>query len=245
MSILVDDRVGSRHYAPQLANAIVTRLEYGDVAFAGHDCTIGIEIKKIGDAVSSMFSGRLCDHQIPGLFASYDKVYLIVEGLWRPEPGSGVLQQYRSFVKDGPVIPGPGRWFDMSAGRRRLLYGSFEQFLTTLESQAGVKLRYTPSEPETVALISSLYAWHQREDHKSFKVLDETTETQVFTRPTTLRRMLALLPRVGWSRSGILAKRFKSMAEAVAAPPEAWLIEGEIGMDTAVKIVAALSGKAI
>lgn len=59
-----------------------------------------------------------------------------------------------------------------------------------------------------------------------------------------LRRMLALLPRVGWERSGVLAKRFTGVEFLPGGHiPERWLIEGGIAMETAEKIVEAQRGK--
>lgn len=242
MTILLDSRVGSAHYQPLIPNSILTQLEFGDAAFEGNGVTVGVEIKKLLDAVNCMYTGRLADHQVPGLRKSYDIVYLIVEGIWRPEPGSGVLQYLKLFDKESDKGIQCGKWVDASSGRKRLMYSSFEQWLSTLELQADIRLRSSPSTDTTAALLTSLFAWYQRESHHSFHVLDETTESAVLSRPTMTRRMLALLPRVGWSRSAELARRFPNMESVLAASPEAFLIEKEIAMPTAMKVWEALHG---
>jgi ERCC4-type nuclease len=234
--ILIDSRVGSAHYQHLIPNSTLTQLEFGDAAFEGNGITVGIEVKRLGDAINSMRSNRLADRQIPGMVQSYDIRYLIVEGLYRAEPGTGILQGYKGELGKW------GRWYDCTSGMKRLMYDSFEKWLHSMTELSGTRLERTPEPEMTATLIQSLYNWWQRSDHHSFHVLDETTESAVLSRPTMNRRILALLPRIGWSRSGILAKRFQSVADMVAAPPEAWLIEREIGMDTAIKIREALHG---
>lgn len=237
MSLLIDDRIGSKHYADMIPGSVITRLEYGDAAFEGHNgVTVGIEIKKILDAVNCMYSGRLADHQAPGLRSSYDVSYLIIEGLWRPEPESGVLQYYRGELGKW------GKWCDVTSGRKRLTYTAFESWLSTMAIQGGLQVRSCPSGETTGALLMSLYNWWQRESHGSFRVMDETTESAVLSRPTMLRRMIALLPRVGWHRSALLAKRFRSLTDLTAASPEDFIIENEIAIGTATKIWEAIHG---
>ena len=240
--ILIDDRIGSKHYADMIPNSILTRLESADICFEGNGVTIGIEVKKVMDAVGCMFSGRLADHQIPLMKSQYDVVYLLIEGVYRPCPKSGVLQYLKMFDKESHDQVQCGKWVDATNGRKRLMYASFEQWLSTLTLNGGMLLKLSPSGASTAALITSLFAWWMRTDHKSFRTMDETTDSAVLSRPTMLRRMIALLPRVGWHRSEVLAKRFNSMAEAVNAPAESWLIEREIGMETAGKIMRALNG---
>jgi len=239
--LLIDDRIGSKHYADIIPNSIVTRLEYGDVAFSGNGITIGIEIKKLSDAVSCMYTGRLADHQIPGLRQSYDVVYLIIEGIWRPEPESGVLQYFKGELGKW------GKWLDMTTGRKRLMYNSFEQWLSTLALQGGLLVRSSPSAETTAALCTSLYAWFQRERHSSYDAMQESTgDSAVLSRPTMLRRMVALLPRVGWSRSKELALRCKGVQfirkDGKPMATEDWFIENEIAIGTAVKIMEACDG---
>jgi ERCC4-type nuclease len=241
--ILIDSRVGSKHLAPLIPGAELTQLESADACFAANGITVGIEVKRLMDAVSCMYSGRLADRQLPLLRTQYDHAIIIVEGIWRPEPGSGVLQYLRLFPNESDKGVQCGKWIDASAGQRRLLYSAFESWLTTLAVCGGLRVLTTSSPETTAALISALYGWYAKSEHHSLNVMDETVESVTPSRPTMTRRMLALLPRVGWQRSGVLARRFGSIAASVAAPAEAWLIEGQIALDTAEKIVEALRGK--
>lgn len=241
--LLIDDRVGSKHYARYFADqAVVARLESGDVAFEGvSGVTVGVEIKKVADAVSCLFTGRLADHQIPLLRQQYDVCYLIVEGLFRPCPASGVLQVGKGTL-EGPSFG--GRWIDATHGKQRLMHDSFVRWLTTLELTGGVRLRCTSSEPSTAATIQSLYTWFQRDHHKSFDVMQEPIgNTAELSRPSMMRRILALLPHVGWMRSAVLAKRFLTVRHMVNASLNDWYIEGEIAEKSAIDIVRALNGE--
>jgi len=237
--IFLDDRIGSRHYAAMIPGSQITRLEAGDAAWDTADGRlVGVEIKKVLDAVACMYSSRLADRQIPVMRQIYDINYLIVEGLWQAEPSTGILQYYKGELGRW------GKWIDVTSGRKRLMYSAFEQWLTTMSLAGGLLLRSTPHAESTATLLRSLYAWHQRMDHKSFHVLDENFgDGAELTRPGMLRRMIALLPRVGWHRSGILVRRFKSVQDMAQSKPEQWLIEREIGPETAVKIIEALNGE--
>src|SRR5215469_505404 len=159
--IYVDDRVGSVHYAESLSPSEVTRLELGDICFeAINGQLIGIEVKKIGDAVSSLISGRLADHQMPGMLQLYDHSYLTIEGYYRCDPASGLVQGWQ------------GRWREMRCGREALTWQALDNWLTSIEAIGGIRIRRTITEAETVRTISSLYHWWQRGDHKSFKVFN-------------------------------------------------------------------------
>jgi ERCC4-type nuclease len=204
---------------------------------------VGIEVKKLMDAVGCMFSGRLADHQIPLMKAQYDVVYLVIEGVYRPCPKSGVLQYLKLFPKESDREVQCGKWIDASHGNQRLLYSSFESWLSSLAVQGSILVRSTSSVDVTAALILALYNWWQKSSHRSFHTMQEPGgETAELSRPTMMRRIIALLPRVGWQRSAILAKRFESTAEMCQAPPESFLIENEIAIPTATKIWEALHG---
>lgn len=248
MTILIDDRGGAKGvsgYPTQLhallPDSLLTRLDAGDIAFSGVCGTVGIELKRVTDALSCMYSSRLADVQLPRMREHYDVRYLVIEEPYRAEPGTGVLQRWKTFPSSKKTIV--GRWYDAHAGKNRVTFQAFQMWLTTLTMQGQATLLRTGTLEETADLIKALYCWWQRDDHRSMMVMHwDEGDSAVLSRPTMLRRILALLPNVGWHRSGILCKRFSSVAEMVAAPPEAWLIERQIAMPTALKIVAALRG---
>lgn len=235
MAILVDSRVGSRHYADLLGDkALLTTLEYGDMAFESGSVSVGVECKRVSDAVNCLFSGRLADHQIPGLRRSYDIAYLIVEGLWRPEPETGVLQQYRGELGRW------GSWQDCSSGQKRLMYSAFESWLSSIAEIGGVRCRSTPDAATTAALALSLQQWWGRDAHASYNVMHQQQDAASLTRPGLLRRMAAELPGIAWVRSEAVAKRFRTVAAMTAATEAEWQEIDGIGKVTAKKVVEAL-----
>lgn len=245
--ITLDDRVGSRHYAQYLPGATVERMEFGDAAWMGAGgALVGVEIKKVLDAVNCLYSGRLADHQIPGMRDSYDTSYLLIEGVYRSDPESGVLQLWREFPTKKDVQC--GRWQDATSGRKRLMYSAFTAWLATLESYGGVKLRTSDSPSTTADLLLSLYNWHQREDHKSFEVMHQSNgDGATLSRPTMLRRMLAHLPHVGWDRSTELLQRIGRVQfyrkDGKPMKPGDWYIEGQIAAKSADDIERACDGE--
>lgn len=237
--ILIDSRVGSRHYADLLGErSTLTLLESGDACFGSNGVTVGCEIKRVLDAVNCMYSGRLADTQIPTLRQQYDVCYLIIEGLYQPEPESGILQYYKGELGKW------GHWHDAHSGIKRIMYSQFVQWLTTMEQQGGVLLRHSVTPETTAALLLALEVWWSRDDHKSFRVMQERGEAAALSRPGMLRRMLAEIPHVGWERSGILQRRFTGVHFTPGGDnPESWLIERQIALPTATKIIETLNGE--
>ncbi len=162
--IYIDNRIGSkelyRYFPKHLAE--LTHLEYADLMFTGHhedgDVLVGIERKRIGDLVNSMCSGRLGGHQLIGMLNSYHISYLVVEGLFRANPQSGVLEVYRS-----------GGWCEYLAGRRQFMARDIWCFLNTIEIVCGVKCWYCPQVGDTVQWVMALHHWWGKEygEHKS------------------------------------------------------------------------------
>lgn len=230
--ILVDRRVGSVHYAKSLSPSQVEELQYGDIAF---DSTggklVGIEVKKINDAVNSLLSGRLADHQLPGMLQLYDCSYLIIEGYYRCDPESGLIQGWRG-----------GRWSDLTAGRQRLTWSALDNWLTSMETLGGLRVRRTTTEAETVRTIQALYNWWQKDEHKSLRVFNTAADAAAIDRPGFERRVAKELPLIGWERSKDVVKHFGTVYRMATAPISEWLKVDGIGPGIAGKVVAAING---
>jgi hypothetical protein len=244
--VLVDDRVGSRHLAAMIRGAELTRLDSGDAAFTAADGRlVGIECKRVSDALQCMMTGRLADMQLPKMQQQYDIRYLLIEGRYRPDPDNGLLQLWWQPREERDW----GRWTDALAGSRRMMYGSFEMWLHTMSEKGQARLERVPDKETTAALIKALYDWWQREEHQSFNVLHygEGNGAQL-SRPTMLRRMLALVPHVGWERSAILQRgvggiQFLRRRDGQPMQQEDWYIERQIAEKSAKDIMEALSGE--
>jgi ERCC4-type nuclease len=231
--IYVDQRIGSNHLAKLIPGSQLELLDYGDVCFESADGRIvGVELKTISDAISSMTSGRLADHQVPGLIQMYDVIYLIVEGYYRCDPDSGMIQWRRG--KD---------WTDIYSGRSRVLWSSFDGWLTSMETLGGIHLRRTTSAKETAATIISLYQWWQKSDHKSLHVFNTAMDIAAIERPGFERRVAKEFPMIGWERSKDVAAKFKTVFNMVTAPVSDWLEIKGIGQGIATKVQNAIHGR--
>jgi ERCC4-type nuclease len=237
--IYLDNRVGSKDLLPLLPKntAELTHLEYGDAMFLGRGVddvpiVIGIERKRINDMLTSMTSGRLSGHQLPGLTACYDVVYVVVEGLWRPNPRDGILE-----------VPGRNGWRAVSLGARRFMVKELWSFINTLQLLAGVYVWRTGTARATAQWITNLYHWFNSKPidaHKSH-VAQHIQYAQLSTKqPPLVQRVAAQLPGVGFGRSKTIAKRFDSLLDMVLASERDWREIDGIGKVLAKRIVTEI-----
>jgi len=230
--ITFDKRIGSvglvRYLPPGTYK--VGQLEFADAAFIGNGeaspILVGIERKTLRDLVTSMETGRLSGHQLPGLLASYGVVYLIVEGIGRDHEG-----RYQHFA--GRV------WTDLGIPAKGLT-----NYLNTLMVVAGVYVLRSTNEITTANMILHLYDWWQKdwEDHRGHLAFCDPTPRRLglFVKPGLLRRVAKELPGVGWERSAEVEKRFGSVAEMIMAAPHEWKEVPGIGKKMAENIYKEL-----
>lgn len=243
--VTVDDRAGSIDLAVPLRSrglpVKVERMEYGDVAFVGNGpegcpVLVGIEHKQVSDILKCIVDGRFAGHQLPGLVAAYNHVWLVIEG--------GVRQDYRNGMLQVPG--GKGGWYPAEIGRRRFMGKELDNFLTTVEMKAGVHVVRTLSQTESADKISNLYKWwtaKEWEEHRSHLAFDEAAEASrraTLVPPNVVRRIAKELPGIGWEKSINVAAHFGSVVAMVAADKEDWMKIPGIGKGLAAKIVEAI-----
>ncbi len=238
--ILVDRRVGSGDLAMLFPRGLanVTTLDFGDCAFLGNGpggapVKVGIEVKALGDAAGSIRSGRFAGHQLPGLVANYDKVYVILEGMYRPGP-EGELETYKR-----------GQWVTGEWGHTAWMYNELDGWINSINIVAGVTVKRTMSRKETAAVIYGLYHWwtsKSYEKHRSHVGFDESGRPALL-KPGLVRRVAAELPLIGWDRSSDVAMKFPSVLAMVLADEKDWLSIKGIGKIIARKVVAAIRGE--
>lgn len=237
--IFVDHRVGSRELMRHLptGTAELTHLQFADAMFLGRGpddipVHVGIEVKRLDDILNSMVDGRLAGHQLPGLLRDYHQVYLIIEGHYRPNPESGVIQ-----VHNGK----PAKWVDLELGTKQWTTRELHGFLTTIETRYNVRLRRSFDRRESAGCVLDLYHWWTAklyEAHRSAQAIDFSGEPLVPA--STLRRVAAQLPLIGWKRSGAVADHFDSIGDMVMASELDWRrIEG-IGPKIAAGVIREL-----
>lgn len=234
--VYVDSRVGSREvmrYLP-VGVAQMTKLPFGDAMFLGNGkddipVHVGVEIKALGDMLKSIVDGRFAGHQLPGLLRDYHVVYLIIEGKYRPDPDTGLLQ-----------VPGPGhRWVEAEYGAKRWMHRDLDGFLTTMEMRYGIKTRRSFDRKESAQIIANLYHWwtdKTYEEHKSGCAFDYSGEPTLL--PTSLlRRVAAQLKGIGWKRAQSVEQHFTSVVDMILAPTEEWMRIPGIGFKVARDVV--------
>jgi len=235
--IEIDDRIGSkdliRFFSPEEAQ--LCRLQYGDAAFSalqGDDAWyIGIERKRLMDLVRSILSGRLSAGQLPGMQAYYHVLNLVVEGVWRQCPETGILQTLR------------GSWTDIQIGRQSLLATSFWSMLNTLTFLGGLHIVNTHSSKETATWIKTAEKWWNSDKHRSHEAAKHTKfSTAPLMKPSLMRRIAVELPGIGVDRSKAVEKHFLTVYDMISSTDRrTWCeIEG-IGRKTADKIVKAIT----
>jgi len=250
--ILLDRRVGSRELFDPLTRFGVrvrlTTLPFGDLRFAGHGpgglLRIGLERKRVDEILSAVHDTRFRGRQVPGLLRSYDRVYVVVEGLWRPDPASGTLMVRR----------GSG-WVDTTYSGQRAVYSTIDHFLSSLEQKARMTIRRTSGLSETAYVVWSLYTWWQKEwaAHRSCYAVDSVgPDAAILDGQPLVRKIAAQLPGIAWSRSRAVADEFRSVRRMANAGAWAWAkirvpTSGRtkrvvrIGLKTARRIVQAIA----
>lgn len=238
--IFADPRHGSKRpghqHSHDIGDALIAAgvevesvgLEFGDFVFIGNGpggpVQVGIELKTVSDFLTSMLSGRLAGHQIPGL-SRYDRSYLIIEGWYRVARGAVVFPRQHS--------------------RRPILWDSVEKFITGLE-ESGTRIRWSKNSKDTIRIIRSvLYAFWQKpyEDHESIDTLYKPPTFHLTHEDDVTRRVRAVasdLPMIGHTRSKAVAERFRSIHRLVNATAEEWAEVDGVGTQIARGVVAAV-----
>ncbi len=249
--ITVDSRVGSAEVFPHFRSGIAKlgHLEFADFAFTGRGplgvpVPIGVERKRIPDLVQSMKTGRLAEHQLPGLLEHYGEVWVIVEGRYRANPKTGILQIYqkRRNVLGLDVRKTRTAARDLIAGTEVVTESAVEGYMITLSTQAAVRVMKTDGPKETARFVERLWNWWAKpwEGHRSLAAMHEI---QLRKNATPVERVAAVIPGVGPLRARKVADRFATVHEMVGAKPADWLGIDGIGKGTLKSVEEFLRGQ--
>lgn len=243
--VLIDDRTGSVDIARFLRGwripTSVVRLPFGDAAMIGSGpsgaCRIGVEIKKVRDALGCMRDGRFSGHQLPGMLREFDFCWLVIEGTYGVDFATGVMTRSIS-GSDGKRTPlrlgksGPG-----------FLYKELDMWLTSLEMRGGMHVRRTTSRTETARFIADLSLWWSKpwEGHKAHLSMHQVAPDEgILAAVSTVRKIAAQLPGIGWQRSRAVEERFPTVLEMVTASESEWASVDGIGKTMARRITDAI-----
>jgi ERCC4-type nuclease len=249
--ILVDSRVGSVDLADPLRDmglpVEVTQLTFGDVCFEGRGnndkpVLVGVELKKLSDLVSSLRTGRLSGHQVPGMIGpdgAYDFAWIVVEGTWRVG-ASGVIETPHRF----------GGWKSLPG---KMTGSEMEKRLLTLEMLCGLHIRFTTNRAATLHCLATLFRWwnDQSMDRHSTHLVEHTSHG--FLPLSEFRQVVKRLPGVGLQASLAAETWFGgNLITAFNAPAEEWAEiftvdkkgnPRRLGTKTGERIVAFLKGE--
>lgn len=235
--ILVDDRIGSVELAPLLSVPNITcRMEFADFAWSGNGpdgpVDVGIERKGIMDLLQSMTTGRLSGHQMIGLTNRYDWVYLLVEGIWRPDRHSGMLQR----------IGKSGKWAAAAQGSRRFMARDVYNFINTLSIMCGVIAVCTSNQWETAKWLDYNHGWWAKDwhKHKSHLQFQKPVIHAHLSKPGLTTKFFSQLNGIGWDKARKLGAAFPTMADVFEA--DDWTIVDGIGPKLADSIVEQIWG---
>lgn len=244
--ILIDSRTGSAELLPHFPKfgipADVEYLSSADFMFLGNGPTgtvaVGVERKTLGDLLNCITTGRLAAGQIPEMIAQYDARYLILEGIWRTADDGGI-EEWRGSNRGG--------WQPVEYGHRQILGQDLMGYLTSLETFAGIKIRYTTTPRKTAECVIWLYQWWNKpwDTHGTFKVfidpIHESSSALLTHKPSLLRRWAKELPGIGWKKSGLVEAHFPTALHMASASPAEWASIESIGPTIAANCYSAIN----
>ena len=224
--IFIDDRVGSVELHPTFLThrtrptCTLTRLIAGDMCFSGNGangtCMVGIERKRLKDMLNSIRSGRFSGEQLPKLVDQYEYSYLILEGIWRSNWESGVLEE----------IYGSG-WSPVRLNKTGTPFVALElqSFLNTIATQTPVHVLHSSSERDTVDQVIGLERYYTKpwDKHHGHLALHTPPTHVLLGKAGTVRRVAAALDGLGWEKSATVAGYFKTVEEMVQADVKEWM----------------------
>lgn len=226
------------HIPPELA--VQRRLEAGDVAFFGHGpdgqftMPIGIEYKKVTEALDCFISKRFVGEQYPKMSNLYQRIYFLIEGEYAEgSDGTLVVPSWRD---------GKRKW--VSHGWRTT-YRQFDNWQNSLAETGKVRFKFAKTPAESAAQVLDLYyMWTKEYDsHKSLFSFDKSQLPPLIAHPSTKRLVAAVLPGLGWELSARTEQHFTSIRAMANAEEEEWTSIPGIGKKKATKIVSALRGE--
>lgn len=212
--ILVDSRTGSVEISTLLSTSnIVCHLNYADFTWCGNGpdggINIGVERKSIMDLLQSMTTGRLSGHQLIGLTENYDLVYLLVEGVWRPDRNTGILQR----------ISNGGKWVAAAQGSRRFMARDVYNFINTIQVMCGVVTVCTSNQWETAKWLDSIYGWWQKkwDKHKSHLQWQKPVVHAHLSKPNLVTKVASQFDGIGWDKARSIGFQFDLLEDFLGA----------------------------
>ena len=252
MSLLLDDREDQALFTSLMRFGLpvqTVRLDFGDLAIqSSGGLLIGYERKRLPDLIACMQDRRLSGYQLKGMREIYDRVEVVLEGIWRPAEAGEI-----------EILNGNG-WKALTSHGSGMSYRQVDSYLYSQLECGGVPCWRTNSLQETAHLYASRWHWWQKdyELHKSYEPLftndpkaQRRGSVTVFQgEPNAVTLLAAQIPGID-AKAWDVGKHFSSPAEMCCATAAEWMRvewtdrKGNVkhfGKDTAGRIVAWLRG---
>lgn len=258
--ILVDRAVGSFELQSLIQRFGVqcekTGLDSADAVFEGFgpegQTLIGVERKKIQDALDCVETGRLGGFQLPKMRKTYKFCFVIIEGVWKPDTRHGFLLRQ--------IDKGDGRpwWSEKGHGGRIEKYSKLRRYLFSL-TMAGAHVLYTRDITHTAYDICELYHWFSKpwDKHTSMQQMysgywwdRQTGHSEelmmiptISGKPSLVRRWAACLDGIGVKMSADVERVFTTPRALANADEDELMKVPGVGLKTAGDIVRQILGK--
>lgn len=180
-------------------------LDFGDYAITGNgpnDSTVmvGVELKTSKDILSSLRSGRLVGHQIPGMVQMYEgRAWLLTEGIWRERGGDWEVYL--------------GSWQTFSVGNRTVQMSDIESWILSTVTFGGLMYWHAALPADTARFIAGLdHLWCDKkyDQHRTYDVIYRKPPDRVtFTAPSSFVQMVSVIDKVGWDKARALEAHFE------------------------------------
>jgi ERCC4-type nuclease len=235
-------------------------MDGGDIAFWGNGPDdepwfFGIEFKKVNDLVDCMRSGRFAGTQLPRMQKLFNLSFLLIEGAYEANLHDQFYDgNYRLWVPRGG---GYGTSFGTS-------FKAFDSFTTmiavssALSGQACIVKR-AKNRKESIEVIKGLYGLFQKQwhEHTSMGTFDRTKLIRIQPEidcldikpddaeyPTLiLRKALFQIRGIGWREAGVIAGKYKTFENILAAGQRDFEALENVGTIIAKRVYTALHGR--
>lgn len=198
-------------------NPVVTSflLPAADFCFSGNGpdpdapVMIGIERKRLLDLITSKRLGRYSGEQLPKLHNLYEFIYLVVEGVFRTNWTTGLLE-----------IPMGKQWGPLTIGNQTFLGLEIDSFLNEISACAGVHVRRTKDPKETVEYVLSLHHTFSKpwDKHQYATAIHRPAEYATIIKASTIRRVAYALNGIAWEKSKAIEQYFTTIAKNKSLP---------------------------
>lgn len=230
--IVIDDRE-SNQLVTELSRfdipIHVIRLEHGDACWSGSGPSgpilVGIEHKRLTDLIACLKDRRLVGSQLVGMWRSYDRVEIVVEGIYRPS-NTGMIEIMQT---NGMGSHG---WQPLYFKREGITYAQVDGFLQSLSECGDVRIWRTGSVIETAHLYASRYHWwqkpyHTHDSHRQIYSNDPEAQRQGKVvlhqgSPSSVCLVAAQFPGID-AKAWSIAEQYASIYELITGHPmEEW-----------------------